>query len=291
MAAHARRGENTGTALRWGACFALVLAVHASVALLLLRRSLLPEQPVSAPEAVMLDLAPEPAVSAPALAPSLPEPQQQPAAPPLPAPELEPAPEPPRPVEPAPPQPQPSPEPMPQGMLPPAPFLPNPAVALPELSPPPPPSSPSSPKRPAPIRPVVRPQPPRPAQTNPPMQASGSPAPNAAPVPATPSTVPLAAASNAVPGWRSELVGRLQRAKRYPDAARARGEQGVATVTFTIDRSGHVLSVSLVRSSGSQSLDEEAVALVRRADPLPQMPAELANNKLTLTLPVTFSLR
>ncbi len=62
-------------------------------------------------------------------------------------------------------------------------------------------------------------------------------------------------------------------------------------MTFTIDRGGHVLSVNLVRGSGSQSLDEEAVALVHRADPLPAVPAELAGNTLTLTLPVTFSLR
>jgi protein TonB len=80
----------------------------------------------------------------------------------------------------------------------------------------------------------------------------------------------------------------LQRAKHYPDVARAREEQGTATVRFTIDRSGHVLSASLVRGSGSQSLDEEAVALVRRADPLPPVPAELAGSTLTLTVPVVF---
>ena len=86
-------------------------------------------------------------------------------------------------------------------------------------------------------------------------------------------------------------MSRLQRAKRYPDTARARGEQGVAYTTFTMDRSGNVLSASVVRSSNSRLLDEEAVALIRRAQPLPHMPAEVAGNTVTLTVPVTFSLR
>lgn len=87
------------------------------------------------------------------------------------------------------------------------------------------------------------------------------------------------------------MIGQLQRAKRYPDIARTRGEQGVATVKFTMDRSGHIISAGLVRSSGSQALDEEAMALIYRAEPLPPIPAELTGNTLTLTLPMTFSLR
>ncbi len=87
------------------------------------------------------------------------------------------------------------------------------------------------------------------------------------------------------------MLGRLQRAKRYPDGARERDEQGVATVTFSMDRSGHVLSASLARSSGSTALDEEAVAMVRRAEPLPPVPADIAGATIKLTLPVAFSLR
>lgn len=94
-----------------------------------------------------------------------------------------------------------------------------------------------------------------------------------------------------MPTWRGELVARLQRAKRYPDRARSRGEQGVAYATFTMDRAGHVLAANLDRSSGSASLDEEAVALIRRAEPLPPLPAEMAGASITLTVPVTFSLR
>lgn len=86
-------------------------------------------------------------------------------------------------------------------------------------------------------------------------------------------------------------MGRLQRFKRYPDTARSRGEQGVAYATFTMDRSGNVLSASIVRSSNSRLLDEEAVALIRRAAPLPPVPAAMTGSTVTLTVPVTFSLR
>lgn len=94
-----------------------------------------------------------------------------------------------------------------------------------------------------------------------------------------------------MPAWRSELVGRLQRAKRYPDMARSNGEQGTALATFTMDRAGNVVSATLARSSGSAALDAEALALIRRASPLPPMPSEMPGASITLTVPVSFTLR
>lgn len=58
-----------------------------------------------------------------------------------------------------------------------------------------------------------------------------------------------------------------------------------------MDRAGHVLAVRLARSSGSASLDEEAQALVRRAEPLPPPPAELPGTTLTLDVPIRFTLQ
>ncbi len=97
--------------------------------------------------------------------------------------------------------------------------------------------------------------------------------------------------ANAVPAWQGRLIGQLQRAKRYPDAARGAGEEGAAIVSFTMDRAGQVLSVRLVRSSGSAALDQEALALVHRAEPLPPPPAQLPGQTLTLTVPIRFSLQ
>ncbi len=84
---------------------------------------------------------------------------------------------------------------------------------------------------------------------------------------------------------------RLHETLRYPPAAREAEQQGVASVTFTMTREGHVLAASLARSSGDPALDTEAVAMIRRADPLPEPPPEVAGATLTLNVPVRFSLR
>jgi protein TonB len=88
--------------------------------------------------------------------------------------------------------------------------------------------------------------------------------------------------------WKSRLMARLERAKRYPSGARRRGEQGTAYVSFALDAQGRVLSAQLARSSGHAELDEEVLALVRRASPLPPPPPGVPG---TITAPVRFSIR
>jgi hypothetical protein len=55
------RGKDTASLVRWVACLIVMLCVHTGAAWLVLRGVVpVPEQPPAAPEAVMLDLAPEP---------------------------------------------------------------------------------------------------------------------------------------------------------------------------------------------------------------------------------------
>jgi protein TonB len=58
-----------------------------------------------------------------------------------------------------------------------------------------------------------------------------------------------------------------------------------------VDRSGELRSPRLVKSSGHAILDEEAMALLRRAAPMPVFPKELTQNSLSLTVPIKFSSR
>ena len=83
----------------------------------------------------------------------------------------------------------------------------------------------------------------------------------------------------------------LARNKRYPDAERMRGTQGTVSLSFTIDRSGRVVSAHVAGSSGSPALDEAAVAMAERASPLPPPPAEVPGSRINLVLPVRFSIR
>jgi len=89
--------------------------------------------------------------------------------------------------------------------------------------------------------------------------------------------------------WQAQLLAHLERRKRYPREARARGEQGVAYVTFSIDRAGNVTSAGVARSSGVAALDQGALDMLRRASPVPAPPAEIT--QLTFTVPVQFAIR
>ncbi len=87
------------------------------------------------------------------------------------------------------------------------------------------------------------------------------------------------------------LLAHLERNKRYPRAARTNRQQGLAYVRFRMNRQGRVLSAELARSSGHDLLDEEVIALVRRAQPLPPPPPSIAGEVIDLTVPVEFYLR
>jgi protein TonB len=99
------------------------------------------------------------------------------------------------------------------------------------------------------------------------------------------------ASRKAIEQWNHLVLERLQQNKRYPAGARARGEQGVVTLSFTVDRSGHVLARQIVKSSGSAALDEEVLAMVERAAPLPAFPPAITKDTVGLTVPIRFALK
>jgi protein TonB len=47
--------------------------------------------------------------------------------------------------------------------------------------------------------------------------------------------------------WTAQLNALMMRHKRYPTSARSRGDQGVAQVSFSVDRRGHLVESRLVR--------------------------------------------
>ena len=97
--------------------------------------------------------------------------------------------------------------------------------------------------------------------------------------------------SNAVPTWKTHILALLERNKRYPEAAQSRHQEGVAQVFFSLDRQGRVINSRVVRSSGAGALDDEALALLRRAEPFPPPPPELPGARVDLMVPIRFNLR
>jgi periplasmic protein TonB len=64
----------------------------------------------------------------------------------------------------------------------------------------------------------------------------------------------------------------LRRHQQYPAAARSGGITGSGVVIFSISGTGNVTSVSVLHSTGSQVLDQEMTAMVRRSSPFPAPP-------------------
>ena len=96
---------------------------------------------------------------------------------------------------------------------------------------------------------------------------------------------------NAVPQWKTALVTRLERYKRYPSEAQARGDEGVAQLAFTVDRSGGVHNARIVRSSGSSLLDRATLDLIARAQPLPAPPPDIRGSQIAIVVPINYNLR
>jgi TonB family protein len=92
--------------------------------------------------------------------------------------------------------------------------------------------------------------------------------------------------SAAIAKWHKALLARLARYNRYP--AQANSAEGVVSLAFTVDRKGNVVTSRIEKTSGSNVLDAEALALLARAAPFPAPPPEVADADLTFILPVRF---
>jgi protein TonB len=87
------------------------------------------------------------------------------------------------------------------------------------------------------------------------------------------------------------LYNWLVRHKEYPVVASRRGIEGRPVVTVRIDREGRVVSSRVSSPSRYSMLDEAAVAMVRRADPFPPVPEEVAGDSYEFIAPVEYRLR
>jgi protein TonB len=273
---------------RWVAAFLVVAALHGGVALVALNWRRPVELPGEPPAAVMVDLAPlptSPNVEEILNELPLPEPAQVELPDPVSELELE-LPEPP-PVE------------LPPEVSELALDLPEPAeVVLPE---PPPPMPAPPPPRAKPKPPTRRPPPPdQPVEQvervakEPPSQAAPQPAKSAtaAAPDASRNSEQAVSLANAPPSWQGAVLGKFQRALRYPRAAQMRRKEGTATILFRVGRNGDVLGVRLIDSSGAEVLDEEAVAVVERVSPLPPPPPEMMTGTYRdVAAPIIFALR
>ena len=88
--------------------------------------------------------------------------------------------------------------------------------------------------------------------------------------------------------WEKQLVVHLARYRSYPTIAANQNAQ--VTLSFVLDRSGHVVSATVAKSSGDAAIDRAALTMMQRADPVPAPPASVASKGLNFSLPIVFTL-
>lgn len=92
----------------------------------------------------------------------------------------------------------------------------------------------------------------------------------------------------ALAAYGRELAGAVATRQRYPRIALLRQWQGTTLLQLEMAADGRLLAVRVLSSSGHESLDRQALDMVREAVPLPAFPSALAGRPLTVDVPVVF---
>jgi protein TonB len=96
-------------------------------------------------------------------------------------------------------------------------------------------------------------------------------------------------AAGNVADFQQQLFFHIQRFQIYPLQARQDRLQGRVIIVFVMSRAGAVLDARVQASSGYPILDQAAIDTIARAQPLPEIPAEM-NDPLEVEIPIEFSL-
>ena len=251
--------------VRYGLSIAVVVACGAGLIVVISRSPPEDETAAETESAVMIDLPPAEASSRPA-SDAADGPEQQ-AAPATPAQQT------PRPVEPIKPIKDPTPQAEVEKLVkePPLPVQPNPPAVLEREQ-----QQPTPPPKPV-AAPATQAQDERapagsqtPAKTDADEGDEGRPAPSA----------------HVITLWQRSLMKRLETAKRQ--LGHKPLVSGTVKIAFEIDVKGGLAFERIAQSSGSASLDQAALLLVRRAAPFPAPPSHAASRDTSFVVPVRF---
>ena len=127
-----------------------------------------------------------------------------------------------------------------------------------------------------------------------------APAPEAPPSPAV--VAPSVAAQTKVAGpsqvdmnaardsYGNTLWSAIGKYKNYPRIAQMRSWQGDVVVELQLDGNGNLKSKKILKGSGYDILDKEALAMVDKAAPFPAPPEALRGSSFSIKVPIPFKL-
>ncbi|WP_444936679.1 TonB family protein [Microbulbifer sp. JMSA004] len=90
--------------------------------------------------------------------------------------------------------------------------------------------------------------------------------------------------------YHSSLLRHTFRYIRYPKRAQERGQEGSVRLNVTIGSQGQLIDIQPIQESRFSSLNREAQAAVRRAEPYPGVPMQLGADSYNFSIPITFRL-
>lgn len=88
----------------------------------------------------------------------------------------------------------------------------------------------------------------------------------------------------------SDVQKEINQNLRYPKMAEKRGISGMARVEVFIDNEGNVTGVEIIESSGNDSLDSEAIAVIKRSNLKKYMNEKLSGKVKSFKTRVQFTL-
>ncbi|MGL6159424.1 energy transducer TonB [Microbulbifer sp.] len=96
--------------------------------------------------------------------------------------------------------------------------------------------------------------------------------------------------ADAIESYVSTLKNHTLKHISYPRRALERNWEGDVLLRITIDAEGQVQNIEIVEESRYSNLNREALRSVERANPYPPIPANLGQDTLEFTAPITFRL-
>lgn len=110
------------------------------------------------------------------------------------------------------------------------------------------------------------------------------------PIKPVPSAAAQARERDEFNAYLQDLIRHLKRHKKYPASLKQARIEGKVTLRFTLDAYGRVMASSVSVSSGNAELDQAAMSMLARANPLPSIPRSLQKDQQTLVVPIEYSL-
>ena len=91
--------------------------------------------------------------------------------------------------------------------------------------------------------------------------------------------------------YKDAIKQKIESHRRYPRSARKHKLEGKATLEFIVVSNGSAHSLKLLHSSGYAVLDDEAMAMAKRASPFPPIPAEFKLSEFKMEVTIIFNLQ